>query len=92
MRMAMKGETVNGSRLEYQIKQYVCVLHTGHSRFMVFTTGDPKVWLFCQVDDNLCATGLSTPIARADVRPQFRQLLAHGIGFDLRRYGYGTRP
>lgn len=78
----------------YQVKQYVAVVESrtrwgGVVRFIVFTCGDVKHYLFSQLyPDSLEATGLQFPVLKADLKPQYRRALAHGWGWSAG----GPRP
>ena len=67
--------------LELGVKQYVAVVQNGTGlRFMVFTTGDPKFYLFCPLDKDGNQGGIQIPVKRADLRDDIRRALAHGWG------------
>lgn len=65
---------------ELGVKQYVAVVAGQWSRFMVFETGSSKHYLFSQLDPSGCATGLSFPVRKADLRPEIRSALRNGWG------------
>lgn len=62
------------------VKQYVAVVRGRFGRFMVFETGDPKFWLFSQLDPSGTATGLQVPVRKSDVQPEVRRMLRSGCG------------
>lgn len=51
-------------RPELQVKQFVATVQGRFSRFRVFETGDPKVYLFSQIDPKGCDTGLQVPVRK----------------------------
>jgi hypothetical protein len=64
-----------------QVKQYIAVVQNERGmRFMVFATKDPKSYLFAQLDESGCATGLQIPVRKADLQPNIKSALAHGWG------------
>lgn len=65
---------------EYGVKQFVAVVQSRWCRFMVFTTGSPKHYLFSQLDRHGIATGLMFPVLKSELRPDIRSALAHGWG------------
>lgn len=67
-------------RPELQVKQFVATVQGRFSRFRVFETGDPKVYLFSQIDPKGCDTGLQVPVRKADLQPDVRAALRHGWG------------
>jgi len=62
------------------VKQYVAVVQGHFCRFMVFTTGDDKFYLFAQIDPDGCQTGLQFPVRKSDLQPEIRRALANGWG------------
>lgn len=64
----------------YQVKQYVARVEGERAAFRVFETGDARVWLFSQVDENDCDTGLQMPVLKRDVRPDVAYALRRGVG------------
>lgn len=69
----------------YQVMQYVAVVRGRWGRFMVFKTGDPKFYLFQPLlgDTTIAAEIQAFPIAKADLQPWVRSMLAHGCGNSL---------
>jgi len=65
---------------ELGVKQFVAVVRSRWCRFMVFTTGSPRHYLFSQLDPHGCQTGLHFPVLKADLRRDIRRALAHGWG------------
>lgn len=65
--------------LRYQVKQYVAEVQGDSSRFRVFTTGDPKYYLFCQIH-NGCDSGLPIPVLKSELREDIRKALSQGWG------------
>lgn len=70
----MKGRM----RPEMQAKQYVAKVRSRWYAFRIFATGNPRFYLFCQVDAFDCNTGLQFPVTKAALRPEVRRALAHG--------------
>ena len=68
------------------VKQYVGVCEGDHCRFMVFETGDSRFYLFSQLDDHDCATGLMFPVRKTELHPEAKRALAHGWSFSLPAY------
>jgi hypothetical protein len=69
------------------VKQYVAEVWSRSDlapqfgqKWRVFCTGDDKFYLFQAIDRNGCATGLDVPVRKADLRPEVRRMLAHGVG------------
>ena len=69
--------------LRYQVKQYVGRVEGSRCSFRVFETGDAKFWLFCQVDDHDCDTGLQFPVRKSDATPEMGWALRRGISFSF---------
>lgn len=67
-------------RPEMMTKQYVATVQGASCRFMVFTTGSDRYYLFSQVDDDGCATGLQVPVLKTDLRRDIAAGLRHGYG------------
>jgi len=65
---------------ELMVKQYVAVVQGTWSKLMVFETGNPRYYLFSQLDPDGCQTGLQWPVLKADLKPDIRRALAHGYG------------
>lgn len=65
---------------ELGVKQYVAVVASQWCRWMVFETGNPRYYLFSQLDPAGCATGLQVPVRKADLQADVRRALAHGWG------------
>lgn len=64
-----------------QVKQYVAEIRLKTSWFRVFRTGDPKYYLFSQVNPKTrCDTGLHFPVARKRLRRDVASGLRHGWG------------
>lgn len=60
----------------YQVKQFVGKVQTPKgSTFFVFTTGDPKYLLFSQLDPSGNQTGLMFPVAKSDLRRDWRKYM-----------------
>ena len=69
-----------------QVKQYVAQIETSTSCFRVFTTGDPKYYLFAQVNPKTgCDTGLQFPVEKARLKKEIRSALSHGVGFQSQK-------
>lgn len=68
------------------VKQYVGVVEGDWCRFMVFTTGDAKFYLFSQLDDHDCVIGLQFPVRKTDLHPEVKRALAHGYSFSMPAY------
>jgi hypothetical protein len=75
-----KGGDMKGKE-EFGIKQFVAVVQASSgSKFMVFTTGSPKHYMFSVLDNNGCQGDLMWSVAKADLRDDIRRMLAHGYG------------
>lgn len=66
---------------EMMVKQYVGKVRSktawgSTQHFMVFTTGNPRYFLFCQLD-RTCTyqTGLQFPVKKSDLRRDWRKNL-----------------
>ena len=69
---------------ELGVKQYVAVVANGWGqRFRVFTTGDPKFYLFDPIDEHGCSLCMGFPVRKSDLRKDLRSALAHGWGNSL---------
>lgn len=61
----------------HMIKQFVAEVNGTHdARFRVFTTGDDRFYLFELIQN----TDIRTPVAKADLQPEVRRMLARGMG------------
>lgn len=72
--------------LEMQVKQFVATVVNGQGlRFHVYTTGDPRFYLFCPLmpGETDIEGGLQIPAKKADLRDDIRKMLAHGYGNSL---------
>jgi hypothetical protein len=78
--MAPEQLTRNGYATCMQVKQYVAEVKGPWCWFQVFETGDPKYYLFQQLDPNRCATELQFPVRKSELVPAVRSALAHGVG------------
>jgi len=65
---------------ELQVKQYIAIVQSTHSKFMVFATDSPMHYLFCQLDKFGCQTGLQIPMLKSDLRKEIRSALNYGWG------------
>jgi len=69
------------NRPELGVKQFVAVVQNRRGgKFMVFATGSSKHYLFSPLDQYGCATCMSFPVLKANLRPEIRRALAHGWG------------
>lgn len=67
---------------ELQVKQFVAELNGSFgTRFRVFTTGSSH-YLFDLIG---ASPPLQWPVLRADLKPEIRRALAHGVGHAPRR-------
>lgn len=66
---------------EMQVKQFVATVQGRFGRFMVFTTGSDRHYLFSQLDADGNQTGLQWPVLKKDLRDDVRHGLAHGVGY-----------
>ena len=73
---------MNSDMLKYGCKQFVAVIKNRFNRqFMVFTSGDPKYYLFSAIDNQGIAVGIpSFPVLKKDLRDDIRHALLHGCG------------
>jgi hypothetical protein len=68
-------------RPEYQVTQYVAVVHGRFSDFMVFRTGSGRHYLFCQLfPGTLTMTGLQWPVEKSRLDRKIKMALARGRG------------
>jgi hypothetical protein len=68
---------MSGFAPELQVKRFVAEVNGSFgARFRVFTTGSDRHYLFSLVQNS----DISFPVAKADLRPEVRQALAHGWG------------
>lgn len=65
------------------VKQHVGVVRGQWSDFRVFETGDPKFYLFCQMDPNGCDTGLHIPTRKTELQPEAKRALARGCSYTV---------
>ena len=70
----------------YQVKQYVGRVEGSLCSFRVFETGDARFWLFSQVDDRDCDTGLQFPVRKSDLIPEVGYALRRGVSFSFPAY------
>jgi hypothetical protein len=63
-----------------QVKQYVAEVRGRHARFRVFETGDSRFYLFDMLDPSGCSTCIQVPVRKADLQPDVRRALRHGVG------------
>lgn len=70
------------ARTRLGVKQFVAIVQNSYGlKFMVFTTGDAKYYLFQTLDRHGCAIpDMSFPVRKADLRDDIRRALAHGWG------------
>lgn len=76
---------MGGYDRRYMVKQYVAEVTNqyGYS-FRVFKSGVESVYLFCQMDEHGCDTGLHIPIQKRDLTREVASALANGYGIDTR--------
>lgn len=68
----------------WMVMKYVAVVRASDgTRFRVYTTGDPKRYLFDMVDTKGCSTGIQFPVEKQRLRDQVRRALSHGWGNSL---------
>lgn len=68
----------------FMVKQYVAVVRSCRCRFRVFTTGDPRYYLFDRLmEETSISSGCPFPVLKADLSPAIRRALAHGWGNSL---------
>lgn len=67
---------------ELGVKQYVTIIQNPRTgtKFMVFETGNPKYYLFQQLDPQGFATQLQIPVLKTELKPEYRKALKHGYG------------
>lgn len=62
------------------VTKYMAQVDGAWASFRVFETGQPGVYLFDQLDQHGCSTGMQFPMRAADLRPDLRRALRHGWG------------
>ena len=65
----------------FQVKQYIAEVYSKRNGFKVFRTGDPKFYLFCQMDKTGCDAGLHIPVLKRRLQRNIARGLANGWGY-----------
>jgi hypothetical protein len=66
---------------EMMVKQYIAVVQNARgARWRVFTTGNPKFYLFSALAPDGTEGGLQFPVRKTDLRDDIRRMLQHGCG------------
>lgn len=70
----------------YQVKQYVgLVINSRGCPWLVFETGDPKFYLFCQCyPETTTQTGLNNAVKKTDLQDDVKRALRRGNSYDAR--------
>lgn len=80
---------MNAGKGCYGVKQWVCELprKASGSRFRVFTTGDPKYYLFALLDPNGMDWGIHLPVRKTNLKPHVARYISRQFRRPRRRKG-----